>query len=61
MRDNNERADGYSICTVCRCEIVSHRSSGEVVKWSHATRAGARAACGDDLTAIADVYVVHVG
>ena len=61
MCDNNERADGYSICTVCWCGIDSHRSFDEVVRWSHATRAGARAACDNDLTAIADVYVVHVG
>ena len=38
-----------------------HRSFGEVVMWSHATGAGALAACGDVLTAIADVRLVRAG
>lgn len=38
-----------------------HRSFGEVVMWSHATGAGALAACGDVLTAIADVRLAHAG
>lgn len=35
------------------------RSFGEVVMWSHATGAGALAACDDVLTAIADVRHAH--
>ena len=52
---------GIPICTVCRCGIDPHRSFGEVVMWSHATGAGALAACGDVLTAVADVRLAHAG
>ena len=39
--------------------IASHRSFDEVEMWSPATRAGARAAGGDDLTMTGDVRPVH--
>jgi hypothetical protein len=38
-----------------------HRSFGEVVMWSHATGAGALAACGDVLMMMADVRLAHDG
>ena len=62
-QNNDERTDGYGfrVCTVCRCGIDLHRSFGEVVTWSHAAGAGALAACGDVLTAIADVRLAPVG
>lgn len=51
MQSNDERADGCFFLSIlaCRRDIWPRRPFGKVATWSHVTRAGARASCGDEL------------